>query len=431
MTTVAFADTGMLARLVDPASRVDPYPLYAAIRTGGPVQFIENAPVAVVTSYRACEQLLHDPRGSNDRRKAQIVGRFPDGTATATPPGISPSFVFLDPPDHTRLRRLVSKAFTARAVHRLEPFIRQTIDDLLDAADARGRLDVLADLAYPLPVTVICRMLGVPLADEPLFSAWSTLLIKSLDPVLALTGAISEGVAEQMAAAEQIDQYFHRLVAQRRSDPGEDLLSALIAAEEAGDTLTEAEVATTCMLLLVAGHETTVNLITNGVLALLRHPAALTALRGADDSASPPPINAARADAVVEETLRYDPPIQFAARIAADDIELAGQRLERGTVALMLVACAQRDPAAGPDPDQFDPGRAVIKHLAFGHGIHFCLGAPLARLEARLAFGRLAQRVVASRLAVDPPPYKDHLTVRGVSALPVHAAGMRGRDLGW
>jgi cytochrome P450 len=430
MTTTTFADTTLLARLLDPAGRADPYPLYAAIRAAGPVQLIENAPVAIVSGYQACQQLLRDPRVTSDRRKASMLEFLPTGEV---PTPETPSFLFLDPPDHTRLRRLVSKAFTARAVQRLEPFIRQTIDDLLDAAGDRDGLDVLADLAHPLPVTVICRMLGVPLADEPLFSAWSTLLAKTLDPVLALTGTLGEGVAERVAAFDQLTEYFYRLVEQRRSDPGEDLLSALIAAEEAGDTLTEAELVATCSLLLVAGHVTTANLIANGMLALLRYPAELATLRGGDGtgSTSPPPVDPRRADAVVEETLRYDPPVHLAGRVAAEEIELAGQRLAPGMIGLILLAAAQRDPAVGPDPDRFNPGRAEIRHLNFGHGIHFCLGAPLARLEGRLALSRLAQRVVSPKLAADPPPYQDLLAVRGVSALPVHASGLRGRDIDW
>jgi cytochrome P450 len=417
--TATLADPGTLARLLDPAGRADPYPLYAEVREAGSVQFVPNLPTALVSTYDDCLALLRDPRVSNDRRKSDIVGRIQ--TTSISPLTGQPSFLFLDPPDHTRLRRLVSAAFTARAVQRLEPFVRRTVDDLLDAAAARGGLDVLADLAYPLPVTVICRLLGIPIEDEPQFRAWSTLLSRSLDPTVALYGAPAAGQAERVAAAEQSYEYFGRLLASRRRDPGDDLLSALIATGRAGDTLTEDEIIRTCVLMLIAGHETTVGLISNGALALLRHPAEFAALRA----------DLSRVGAVVEETLRYDPPVQVNVRVITADIALGGSLLERGMIAILLLAGAQRDPAANPDPDRFDPGRAEIRHLAFGYGIHFCLGAPLARLEARCAYTRLAQRMREPRLAADPPPYRDHFTLRRVAALPVHHAGIAPRTVAW
>jgi cytochrome P450 len=405
--------------MLDPASRADPYPLYAEVRQAGPVQFVPDLPTALVSSYEHCLSLLRDPRVSNDRRKSGIVERI---QATSISPMASrPSFLFLDPPDHTRLRRLVSTAFTGRAVRRLEPFVRDTVDDVLDAAAARSGLDVLGDLAYPLPVTVICRLLGIPIRDEPQFQTWSSLLARSLDPTVALYGAPADGQAERVVAAEQSYEYFRRLITRRRRDLGDDLLSALIATEEAGDSLTEDEIVRICVLMLIAGHETTVGLISNGVLALLRHPAELAALRA----------DLGRADAVVDETLRYDPPVQLNVRIVTGDIPIAGTVLERGVIAILLLAGAHRDPAANPDPDRFDPGREEIRHLAFGHGIHYCLGAPLARLEARCAYTRLAQRVLGPRLAVDPPPYREHVTLRCVASLPVDYDRIAPRNTPW
>lgn len=417
------ADPSLFAELLDPGRRADPYPLYARLRSAGPTR-IGQLPVVVFSRFDDCQAMLKDPRGSVDRRRSKLSRAYEENVEARlgpmwTPP--NPSFLFLDPPDHTRLRRLVSKAFTPRTVQRLDQRIRELVDDLLDAAAERGSIDVVADLAYPLPVAVICQMLGVPIEDEPDFRRWSALLARSLDPVFAFSGAADPLVAEQAEASAAIRAYFSSLIARRRDDPGDDLLSALIAAEEAGDVLSEEELVSTCVLLLIAGHETTVNLIGNATLALLRNPSWLAALR--DDPH--------RAGAVVEEALRYDPPVHFVARVAAQDMELAGAELSAGDVAMLLIGAAHRDPEAFTDPDTFAPDRRDIRHIAFGMGPHFCVGAPLARLEGQRALARFAQRVDAPRLVQEPPPYRENLTLRGLAALPVEHRGLAARSTPW
>ncbi|PXX61588.1 cytochrome P450 [Nocardia tenerifensis] len=404
-------------RLLDPAVRPDPYPLFARLRERGPFR-IGTAPVVVVTGHADCTAVLRDPRVSVDRSLAKLqLGFMPiyDATKT-TAEQVKPSFLFLDPPDHTRLRRLVSKAFTPRVVQRLEPRITEIVDDILDKYSAAGTFDAVTDFAYPLPVTVICELLGVPLEDEAQLSHWSSLLSRTLDPTSRQAPESRADPAELERAGTELSVYFERLTERRRADPGPDLLSQLIAAEDAGDMLTHDELISTCALLLVAGHETTVNLIANATLALLRRPAELAALRA----------NPERAQGVVEETLRFDSPVQLMPRIAADDLTVGGISVDRGDLVVMLIAAAHRDPAVFPDPDRFDPARDN-RHLAFGLGAHFCLGAPLARLEARVALTRFAQRVEVPRLTTDPPVYREHVNLRGPAHMPVEFAAVLPR----
>jgi cytochrome P450 len=283
------------------------------------------------------------------------------------------------------------------------------VDALLDAATA-GDFDVVTGLAYPLPVAVICRLLGVPIADEPHFSRASAILAKALDPIYTVTGEAHGNVDEIVGAGQWLRQYLRDLIARRRADPGDDLMSALIHVEESGDQLTEDEIVATCNLLLIAGHETTVNLIANATLALLRHPAQWAALREEPH----------RVAAVVEETLRYDPPVQLTSRIAADTMTIGDTTVAKGDVMLLLLAAANHDPAAVDRPDEFDPDRETIRHLGFGKGVHFCLGAPLARLEAAVALSKLTARFPDARLAAEPQ-YKPNLTLRGMSTLVISA----------
>jgi cytochrome P450 len=331
---------------------------------------------------------------------------FTEG-ATARPQG-PPMFLFLDPPDHTRLRKLVSKAFVPKVVNELTPHITELVDGLLDRAAERGRFDAVSELAYPLPVTVICRLLGVPLQDEAEFSRASALLAQALDPFFMITGQPAGGMDKRIAAGQWLRGYLHDLIDQRRKQPGDDLMSRLIAVEESGDQLAEDEIVSTCMLLLIAGHETTVNLISNGMLAMLRDRSHWTAL-GAD---------AERAAAVVEETLRYDPPVQLVARIAADDITIGDTHVVNGDTMVLLLAAAQHDPAEFHQPATFDPDRKAFRHLSFGRGLHFCLGAPLARLEAAVALSAVTARFPAARLD-GVPVYKPNVTLRGLASLDV------------
>ncbi|MGW0807999.1 cytochrome P450 [Nonomuraea sp. NPDC002799] len=409
----------LIGKLLDPASRVDPYPIYADLRDLGPV-WIEEMSTLVVTRYRDCETLLRDPRLSAERWRrnggGQGGGLYPPDAPSSVH---QPWFLSQDPPDHTRLRRLAGSAFTARTVARMEPFITQLVDDLLDRALEHDTFDLIADFAYPLPVTVICRMLGVPLADVPLFSQWSSQLTRLLDGLSSSTDA-DGATPEWVSGLIEMHRYVNELIAERRTRPRQDdLISDLIAAKDGADALNHDELVSSIVLLLVAGHETTVNLIANGVLALLRHPGHLTALR-ADPSL---------AQGVVEETLRYDPPVQLTARMATEDLRVGEVHVPKLSMIILLLAAAQRDPEANPEPDRFDPHRAQGRHLAFSFGPHFCLGAPLARLEGRLALAGFAQRVLDPRLIADPPPYREHLNLRGVSELRIARtrAGHRAR----
>ena len=397
---------GLLLQLLDPANRADPYRLYARFRDIGPLQ-LPRSNVAVFSAYRDCDEVLRHPSSSSDNMKSTVTKRQLEA-GVAAPRQFPPGFLFLDPPDHTRLRKLVSKAFAPKVVNALQSDIGALVGGLLDRIAENGRFDVVADFAYPLPVAVICRLLGVPLDDEPHFSHASSVLAQALDPFSTMTGVPQDVINERMAAGRWLREYFHGLIERRRSAPGDDLLSGLIAVEESGDQLTEQEIVSTCNLLLIAGHETTVNLISNAVLAMLRNPVHWTAL-GADPG---------RASLIVEETLRYDPPVQLVGRVAAEDMTIGAVDLPAGDIVMLLLAAAQRDPAEYGRPDTFDPDRGTLRHLGFGHGVHYCLGAPLARLEAGVALSAVAARFPHARLDSEPQ-YKPNVTLRGLSELTV------------
>lgn len=414
MTTTAESQR-LLVELLDPANRANPYPAYRRILEAGPLVMPESN-LVVFSSFQDCGDVLRHPSSASDRLKSTVAQREIANGATPRPFG-QPGFLFLDPPDHTRLRKLAQQAFAPKVVRGLEPDITAMVDELLDGVDAAGTFDVVRDLAHPLPVAVICRMLGVPLADEPEFSRASALLAQGLDPFVTFTGELPDTFEERMQAGLWMRNYLAELVEERRAAPREDLISALIAAEEDGDQLTSEEIVATCNLLLIAGHETTVNLIANAILAMLRHPREWTAL--AQDPG--------RASAVIEETLRWDPPVQLAGRVAADDMTIGQEHGDRGIVhvpkgdtMMILLAAAQRDPAAFDQPDSFNPDREDNRHLAFGHGVHFCLGAPLARLEARIALSAVTARFPDARLAGEPT-YRPNVTLRGLSHLTISA----------
>jgi cytochrome P450 len=309
-----------------------------------------------------------------------------------------------DPPDHTRLRRLVSKAFTPRMVELLRPRVQAIADALLDAVADRGEMDLIDDYAFPLPITVIAEMLGVPPADRDQFRAWSDTLVAAVPPMPA--------GPEATEAAEGLRRYLEALFEERRRAPAEDLSTGLLQAEEAGDRLSKEELQGMMYLLLVAGYETTANLIGSGVLALLQHPDQLAALRG--DPALLP--------SAVEELLRFCAPVATSTlRYAADDVALGGVVIPKGDMVLVVITAANRDPVRFPFPDALDITRADNKHLAFGHGIHYCLGAPLARLEGEIALGTLLRRMPDLRLSVAPGAltWRPSLVLRGLTKLPV------------
>jgi cytochrome P450 len=395
-----------LAALADPAVLPDPYPVLAGLRAASPFTEAGGA-LVVVGRHEDCSRILRDPRASSERGRSLLA------SPQARRP---PSFLSLDPPDHTRLRRLVSKAFAPRVIAGLEPRIRELTDELLTAAGADtpgGQLEVVSQLAYPLPVRIISELLGVPSGDHSRFAAWSASLARSLQPQFRGFDD-SQAEAANQASLEFAD-YFRELIAARRTRPAGDLLSELIRAEDDGQHLSEPELIATCVLLLVAGHETTVSLISNAILALLRHPEQLAAVR--DD-----PELAAGA---VEETLRYDAPVQFTGRVARGGMRVGQVDAPDGAVLLLLLAATGRDPEVFADPDRFDIRRVAGHHLAFAAGPHFCLGAPLARLEATIAVQAFASRVTGPELDPAGLAYKPNLNLRGPARLAVGFAGLQ------
>ena len=397
-----------LTELADPAILPNPYPVLAALREASPFAELDGAFV-VVGRHADCSAVLRHPNASSDRTKSLLAPTVPRRTKQR------PSFLSLDPPDHTRLRRLVSKAFTPRAIARLEPRIRAITGELLTAAAAAGQMEVVSQLAYPLPVRIISELLGVPVDDHPRFAGWSARLAHSLQPGFGLDSAEAQARAEAaQVASDEFAVYFGELIAVRRAHPAEDLLSEMIAAEDDGERLTESELIATCVLLLVAGHETTVGLISNGILALLRHPDQLALLQANPDLAA----------SAVEETLRYDAPVQMTARVARGGMEVGPVAARDGALVLLLLAAAGRDPQAFADPDRFDIRRGATGHLAFAAGPHFCLGAPLARLEAAIALESVARRMRAPRLHARSLDYKPNLNLRGPDRLVVEFASL-------
>jgi len=401
-----------LAALADPAVLPDPYPILAMLREASPFaarvpSSLPEGALMVVGRHEDCSRILRDPRASSERNRSLLSA--PEQRARRPP-----SFLSLDPPDHTRLRRLVSKAFVPRVVARLEPRIRELCRDLLCAAavkgdwrgpgrwvGGRGQLELVSQLAYPLPVRIISELLGVPAGDHSRFAGWSASLAHSLQPQFLATDACAAAAAEQ--ARLEFADYFRELIAARRAHPADDLLSELIRAEDDGQHLSEEELIATCVLLLVAGHETTVGLISNAVLALLRHPDQLAAVRADPELAA----------GAVEETLRYDPPVQLTGRVARGGIQVGRVAAPDGALLMLLIAATGRDPEVFPDPDRFDIRRAAGHHLAFAAGPHFCLGAPLARLEATVAVQAFATQVAEPELDPAGLAYKPNLNLRG------------------
>jgi cytochrome P450 len=387
---------------MDPEFVADPYPMYHRLRAEDPVH---HSPLGfwVLTRYPDVLAMLRDPRLTKEPIAAFVAARF----GVAVPPGLGLSMLDRDPPDHTRLRGLVSKAFTPRALERLRPEIQQIVDGLLDEARGRGSMDLIEEFAYPLPVRVICEMLGVPVKDHERFKGWGLDIARGLDAIMLPPD--SPVGQRSVSGRRALAAYFRELIAERRAAPRDDMLSALIAAEEAGDKLNEEELLATCILLLVAGHETTVNLIGNGTLALLRHPAELQKLRD----------NPGLIGSAVEELLRFDGPVQRTARIPSEDITIGGQTIGKGEMVMPFLGAADRDPTQFPDPDRLDITRSDNRHIAFGMGIHFCLGAPLARMEGQIAINTLLARLPRLTLATDQPRFRQSLTLRGLEALPV------------
>ncbi len=385
----------------NPAFRADPYPAYRFLREAAPVW---RAPTGhwIVSTHAACTAILRDARFGHDN----------DGTISpeianeAILRSLTQTMLLLDPPAHTRMRGLVTKAFTARRMEALRPRIEAIVDTLIDAVIDDGGMDVIADLAHKLPVTVICDMLGIPESDRAPFLEESTVRGRILDPTPMTREELDDANANSAVSRD----YFNGLFAYRRQNPGDDLTSALLAAREADDSLTDEEIVANIGLLFGAGHETTTNLIGNGVLALHRNPAQLARLQ-----AEP----ALMANAV-EEVLRYDSPVQLTGRTALTDVEFGGVAIAKGEEVLTLLGAANRDPAAYEgDPEALDVGRAGVRAISFGGGIHFCLGAQLARIEGEIAFRRLLERLPGLRLVdAENVAWKPTITLRGLVTLP-------------
>jgi cytochrome P450 len=390
-----------------PEIRADPYPTYKRMREEAPIYWRPDGS-PMFTRYDDCVAILRDhERFSNDGSKSKYADMSDVDATTGLFGALSARpMLFTDPPDHTRIRGLVNKAFTPRVVDQLRPRMESIVDDLLDEVVGAGAMDVIEQVAYPLPVIMIAELLGVPASDRELLKGWSEPLARTIDPMEDIA---PEFVIEIAGAGLAFIAYFAQLINERRESPRDDLLSALIAAEESGDKLTQEEVIVNLILLLIAGHETTTNLIGNGMLALLRHPVEMAELRG-----DPGLIKTA-----VEELLRYDSPVQLDARTALEDVEIAGITIPAKEQPVLLLAAANRDPAQFPDPDRLDLRRSPNAHIAFSSGIHFCVGASLARAEGQVAINAMLRRMPKLALAVDTPAYKDNVTLRGLAALPV------------
>jgi cytochrome P450 len=361
--------------VADPAFRDDPYPFLARLRTHAPVHSTPEGTFRL-TRYRDVIRMLKEVPSGVRRKDGTVYGSLPD--LQGGPGGPGQFLLRLDPPDHTRIRKLMNQAFRPRAVAELRPRVRALVDELLDAAAERGEMDVIADLALPVPSTVICEMMGVPLTDRPMFTEWTALATH----LLAAAMLTQEQLEQSVRAALHLAEYFRELIAERRKHLGDDILSNLIRAEEEGDRLTESELLAQSIGLLIAGFETTIGLIGNGVRAFALHPEQWQRLR-----AQPHLIESA-----VEECLRYDGPIVLTMRVTREDTVFDGHVIPADTPVMCFLAAANRDPEHFPDPDRFDIGRADNDHLAFGGGVHFCLGAHLARMEAQEAIGALARR---------------------------------------
>jgi cytochrome P450 len=397
----------LFEQILDPTNRHNPYRLYAQLRET-PISQQEDG-TYVVSTYREIEALLYDPRISSDERKS-TRGPPPNVRARQREPGSSLPFILLDPPDHNRLRRVVIHQFTPERIEGMRDLVIQIVNELLDAQRNRNQLDIVDDFAHPLPVRVISKMLGVPIQDKARFEVWVSALIRTIEPLQNVSEA--EEVEERASqAVMQMKEYLRGLIATRRDRPEDDLISALVVSTSHDDAgqMNEQELLASLQLLIAAGYETTVNSITNGMLTLLRHPDVLARLRR-------DPNMVIR---TVEEVLRYEPPVHIRTRTTLADINIAGVTIPKAATVVLLLASGSRDPARFPDPDRFDPDRTDNEHFGFGRGIHYCVGAPLARMETQIALNALVRRLLNPRLVTDPPPYRELATLRGPQHLAV------------
>jgi len=393
-----------LYHLLDPEVLANPYPLYQRLRTEDPVHWDPFLHAWVVTRYADVVTVFQ--RFLADRTYT------PEQLSALGMSALSPiaevmvrQMLFMDPPTHTRIRSLAAKAFTPRRVERLRTHIEEIVDDLLDAVERKGEMDVIADLAYPLPAIVTAELLGVPPADRDQLKAWS----EDFAEMLGNFQHNPERIARVLKSVEGMLAYFREAVSRDRVEPTEGLIHALRTAEIDGDRFTDDEVVANTIVTMVGGQETTTNLIGNGMLALLRHEDQLERLK-ADMSLIP---------SAVEELLRYESPSQHTARLAPDDVELGGKAIRKRQAVIAVMGAANRDPARFPDPDRLDIGRADNRHVAFGWAGHFCFGAPLARIEGQVAFQKLLARFGGVRLSPGAITWRHNLGLRGLTELRV------------
>jgi cytochrome P450 len=392
--------------LFGPEMLADPYPTYRRLRQADPVYWRPDLGCWLLSRYDDVAAVFHDPRCSS--------AKVADMEARAGDPALHPLFAtfarflaYTDPPQHTRIRGLVAKAFTPQVVEAMRGYVETVVNGLLDRVAGPGRMDVIRDLADPLPSLVIGEILGIPPDERERFKRLVENEHQAFKSVSARITPKDYRLARD--SVMEVDRLFRALVAERRRAPGHDLLSLLLAASEGGDRLREDELVASAIFLLVAGNDAATNLIGNAVLALLQHPDELRRLR--DDPSLVP--------AALEESMRFNGAVQFLTRVAHEDLEVGGQVIRRGQVIYLLLGAANRDPAHFPDPDRFDVTRAPDKHVAFGMGGHYCLGAPLARLQGQVALRALLDRLPGLRLAGGTPRYRDNFMLRGLQALPV------------
>lgn len=378
-------------------SRSDPYPIYAQFRES-PITRLDDGAYAVST-YREIAALLHDPRISSN----------PDNMPSGFPRQAVQPFILMDAPDHDRMRRVAMRFFgpptTRDTIVNVEPEIRAVVEGLIDALGGAGRIDIVDQFSYPLPVRIICQLFGVPPEDEPEFRVMAENVTAALGAADRLEGA-EEMLRRRAEAQAAFATYLLGLMQRHRDHPNDSMLSRM-ANDTSADRMNDLELAASGVLIFVAGHETTVNLISNGMLTLLRHPDALQRLRQSPEVAP----------SLVEELLRFEPPVQYEGnRSTIADIEIAGTTIPKGSRVILLLASGNRDPLQFEDPERFDPDRRDNQHFGYGGGIHYCFGAPLARLETQIALVELVRRLRNPRLVADPPPYRTSSVLRG----PIH-----------
>lgn len=398
-----------LRQVTQPEYLSNPYPLYQQLREVDPVFWDEEEEGWILTSHADVMTYLRDQRFSAARMNIETDWLPAELKESLEPPisALTRQMLFLDPPDHTRLRGLVSRAFTPRMIEKLRPRIQQLVNELLEPAQEKGQMEAISEFAYPLPAIVIAEMLGVPPEDRARFTQWTH------DFGVLLDGGGGELNFEQLAQSLQgvneFMEYFRAIIHQQRQKPQDNLLQAMQEAEEQGDMLSEQELLGNCVLLLAAGHGTTTHLIGNGLLALLRNPEQMELLRN----------EPALLPTAVVELLRYDSPVQMTSRIATENMRMRDKEIAAGQDVLFCLGAANHDPAQFAQPDTLDLHRKENRHLAFGQGIHFCLGAPLARVEAEIAFGTFLKKFAHPRLAGETIEHFPSQVFRGLTALPL------------